>query len=455
VWLAGAGVKAPFSYGATDEFGYQAAEQVTEADEKLFDSPLDGWAFRAAQRLAPLVGKITADYDVGLVYFIADAAADGTATPHHGDGARFDVMLTVRDAKLPSPPSFEEDILPILAQNCQDCHGADLQEAKLDLRTLSAMLRGGESGPAVVPGAPQDSLPIDLVARGQMPPSEDGKLTSAELATLRRWVQARTPAEEKIVVLPPHAQVTDEDRSFWAFQPPRKAAEPRVQSTDRVRTPIDAFLLARLESQGLTFSPEADRNVLIRRAYFDLIGLPPEPAAVKAFAEDPRPQAYESLIDQLLASPHYGERWGRHWLVAAGYVDGKLDNDLATIYPKCLEIFDAPIMPVNCTQRLNSATVLQSLTLLNSEFLFEHSDRLAARVAESAGGEPAAAIQLAFWLALARPPTDAETRQSQAFLAEQAAGYESPQTPKEKAARMALADLCHMLLSSNELLYVD
>ena len=405
---------------------------LTEQGDKLFESPLDGWAYRAeGQRQAPLFGKITAEYDAGLkfkagdmliapgpehavvigwrspvagrleiqgvfehaqnccgvnsqikwyiergpapeekigfqptplvsgnsdfgspnqvgefhikdqpiqpgefIYFIVDAIADGTGTPHHGDATRFDVTLTVRDVKRPPPPSFEKDVLPVLAQKCHDCHGATVQEAKLDLRTLSAMLQGGESGPAIVAGDPANSLLVDLVARGQMPPDGSEKLSTTELANIRRWVKARTPAEEKIVALPPRAQVSTEDRQFWAFQPPRKMDVPRTQHAERVRSPIDAFLLSKLEAKQLTFSPEADRATLIRRAYFDLIGLPPEPGVVQAFLVDPRPDAYEHLVDELLKSPHYGERWGRHWLDAAGYVDNRLfDGDLATIYP--------------------------------------------------------------------------------------------------------------------------
>lgn len=268
-----------------------------------------------------------------FIYFIVDARADGTPAPHPGDGTRLDVTITVRDAVAPPPPSFEKDILPLLVAKCHDCHGADVQEAQLDLRLLSEILRGGENGPALVRGDPHGSLLVDLVTTGQMPPGKDDKLSSAELALLRRWIAAGVPAEEKVVALPPRAQVTETDRAYWAFQPPRKTAEPDVKHADRVRSPIDCFLLARLEAKGLGFAPDAERAVLIRRAYLDLIGLPPEPAAVAAFLKDERPNAYELLIDELLKSPHYGERWGRHWLDAAGYVDGKLDNDLGTIYP--------------------------------------------------------------------------------------------------------------------------
>lgn len=269
-----------------------------------------------------------------FVYFIVDAWADGTATPHHGDGTRFDVLLTLRDARFPPPPSFESDVLPILAAGCHECHGEELQEGRLDLRTLSTLLRGGENGPAVLPGDPEGSLLLDVIARGQMPPGGGDKLTPAEVSLIRRWIKARTPAAEQVVPLPPHTHISEEDRSYWAFQSPRQLPPPTPQHSERVRTPIDAFLLASLEAKGLAFSPEVDRATLIRRACFDLTGLPPTPQAVATFLADARPDAYERLIDELLASPNYGERWGRHWLDAAGYVDNRLfDGDLATIYP--------------------------------------------------------------------------------------------------------------------------
>ncbi len=403
---------------------------LVEGGSGLFGSPLDGWAYRMKEPLAPVIGRITADYDIGLnfrpgdillapgpdyavvvgwrspvggtleiqgsfehgqsccgdnsrirwfvergpapntsdgftptvlasgesdfgtstqksvfhirdqvvrpddfVYFIVDALADGTATPHAGDGTRLELKMTVRDAVFPPAPSFETEILPLLVAKCHDCHGEEVREAQLDLRTLSEILRGGENGPAVVRGEPHSSLLIDLVASGQMPPDKEHRLTESEVSLLRRWVRAGTPSEETVVALPPHSQVTEADRRHWAFQPPRRIPEPDVNTANRVRTPIDRFLLAKLEENGLGFSPDVDKRVLVRRAYLDLIGLPPEPAAVAAFIEDSRPDAWEHLLDDLLKSPHYGERWGRHWLDAAGYVDGKLDNDLGTIYP--------------------------------------------------------------------------------------------------------------------------
>ena len=243
------------------------------------------------------------------------------------------ILLSRVHAEDPAPPTFEKDIQPIFARHCLDCHGEDAQESKLDLRTISEMLRGGENGPAVVQGNAGSSLLVDLIASGQMPPGEQEKVTEADLSLVRRWIEAGMPSQQTVMPLPPHAQVTEEDRAFWAFRPRRSIDPPAVVQESRVRTPIDRFLLAKLEEKNLTFSPDAEPHALVRRAYLDLIGIPPEPAQVKAFLEDTSPDAYERLIDELLKSRHYGERWGRHWLDAAGYVDGKLDNDLGTMYP--------------------------------------------------------------------------------------------------------------------------
>src|SRR5207245_2054876 len=130
---------------------------------------------------------------------------------------------------------------------------------------------------------------------------------------------------DKVVV---EAPITAKDRQFWAFRPPVRPKVPQVKNSARVRTPIDAFILAKLEASKLDFSPDAEAVILVRRVYFDLLGLPPSPEEVDAYVSDTRPDAYERLIDRLLASPHYGERWGRHWLDAAGYADTVgTDND--------------------------------------------------------------------------------------------------------------------------------
>ena len=234
----------------------------------------------------------------------------------------------------------ERDVMvPILQVRCVVCHGRRNQEGGLDLRTRASLLKGGRSGPAIIPGKPDESLLVQRVAAQQMPPPESLRaytirpVTSEELEKLRQWIAAGAPAgpEEVLEVgSGPDPLVSEKDRRFWSFQPPKRSSVPKVRSQELVRTPIDAFLLAKLEAKGLGFSSEAERLTLMRRAYFDLIGLPPEPDEIEAHLKDRSPLAYERMIDRLLASPHYGERWARHWLDPAGYSDseGKVENDL-------------------------------------------------------------------------------------------------------------------------------
>ncbi len=232
-----------------------------------------------------------------------------------------------------------QDILPILLLRCTVCHGLRRQEGGLDLRTWAGILKGGNSGPVVVPGKPDESLILAKIRSGEMPPKkrmlEMGvkPITAAETEHLARWIAQTAPQGEAVPDIAgtgPDPLVSDKDRQFWAFQPPRPVDVPIVRHSKQVRNPIDAFILNALEKKGLTFSAEAERSVLIRRAYFDLTGLPPEPEEVQRFLTDQDPQSYEKMIDRLLASPRYGERWGRYWLDVAGYADsegGKLSAD--------------------------------------------------------------------------------------------------------------------------------
>ena len=233
----------------------------------------------------------------------------------------------------------QHDVLPILLRRCTACHGPRRQEAGLDLHTRAAMLRGGKSGPAVVPGKPDESLLIQKVRAGKMPPHDRlveacvKPMEPAEIDVLVRWIAAGAPegaVEPDVASTTPDPMVSDKDRDFWAFQPPKAVAPPAVRHADQVRNPIDAFILQKLEEKGLTLAPEADRATLLRRACLDLTGLPPEPAEIDAFLADPAPDAYEKMIDRLLVSPRYGERWGRFWLDLAGYADseGKREQDL-------------------------------------------------------------------------------------------------------------------------------
>ena len=226
------------------------------------------------------------------------------------------------------PIITEREISQIMLLRCAVCHNGRVSEGGLDLRTRTSMLKGGKSGPAINLKKPAESLLLKRIHAGEMPPLR--KLASAsvkviekaEVETVTKWIEAgaplappRAPADET------ESEVTAEDRQFWSFQSPRPQAVPVVKAKDRVRNPIDAFILEKLEAVGLSLSPEADRRTLIRRAHFDLIGLPPTPAEVDAFVRDRDPKAYEKLIDRLLESNHYGERWGRYWLDVAGYSD--------------------------------------------------------------------------------------------------------------------------------------
>jgi hypothetical protein len=233
-----------------------------------------------------------------------------------------------------SPPQFERDVLPVLTARCLKCHGATKPKARLDLRTKASLLRGGESGPALVPGSAEKSLLFQMIHKGEMPPPGKTPLTAAEVARIKAWIEAGAPAA---VSEPADTgrKITEKDRQFWAFRKPVRRSVPQVRAVDRVRTPIDAFILARLDAKGLTLSPDAEATTLVRRLYFDLLGLPPSPEEVDAFLADRRPDAYGRLVDRLLASPHYGERWGRHWLDAAGYSDSiGGDNDPGQVFPR-------------------------------------------------------------------------------------------------------------------------
>jgi hypothetical protein len=234
------------------------------------------------------------------------------------------------DPPAPGDLTFEKDILPIFEARCLGCHAGETPKAGLDLRTKGLLLRGGQTGPAVRIGSSQASLIWEKIVADQMPP-EGEKLSADQKAIIRAWIDAGAKGDD--AALPgtdsPHDVVTDADREFWSFQPAIRHPAPAVRAADLVRNPIDAFLLAELERKGLSFSPQADRLTLIRRVCFDLTGLPPTPEQIDEYLSDTADGAYERMVDRLLASPHYGERWGRHWLDAAGYADseGILDAD--------------------------------------------------------------------------------------------------------------------------------
>jgi hypothetical protein len=254
----------------------------------------------------------------------------------------FAFLLTLGASTLDAAPGspdpagldfFEAKIRPLLSANCYACHSAKSEKLKgnLHLDSKYGILKGGESGaPAIVPGDPNGSPLINAVRYEdealQMPPKK--KLAADQIAHLEEWVKLGAPIPDDAA---PTASATtkptrlslDEGRKFWSFQKPREPKVPTSQPWNWARSDIDRFIGSKLAKNKLSPSPQADRRTLIRRATFDLIGLPPTPKEIDAFVSDVDPKAYEKLIDRLLTSPHYGERWGRYWLDVARYADTK------------------------------------------------------------------------------------------------------------------------------------
>lgn len=221
---------------------------------------------------------------------------------------------------------FESRVRPVLVEHCHKCHGAAKQQASLRLDSAAALAKGGDTGPVVVAGQPDKSPLIQAVRYGgeaRMPPK--GKLPAAVIADLEKWVRdgARWPAGDKAVAASGPPDPLEARKTHWAFRPVANPPLPKVKKTGWVRDPLDAFVLARIEATGLNPAPEADKVTYIRRVTYDLTGLPPTPEEIDAFAADTRPGAHERLVDRLLASPRFGERWARHWMDIARYADTK------------------------------------------------------------------------------------------------------------------------------------
>ncbi len=227
-------------------------------------------------------------------------------------------------AKLPPPAErkvdYLADIQPLFKKNCCSCHGSEHQEGGLRLDQKQRALDGGDSGREIIPGKSADSRLVKLIAGidedfGVMPPDGKGKpLTAGEIGLIRAWI-------DQGAAWPDDAALADAAKRHWSLQPIARTAPPAVNDSSWTRSPIDAFILDRLARERLTPSPPAERTTLLRRLYLNLTGLPPSPEAIEEFTSDSRPDAVERLVDRLLASPHFGERWGRHWLDLARYAD--------------------------------------------------------------------------------------------------------------------------------------
>ena len=225
---------------------------------------------------------------------------------------------------------FEKSVRPVLVEKCWPCHGdGGRPKGGLRLTSRPAVLKGGAGGAVVIAGEPAASPLIAAIRyehEHKMPPK--GKLKDREIEVLTRWVAQGLPWPENtpapaIAADKPRSPLTDAQRGFWAFQPVKRGTIPAVRATSRARSPVDRFLLAALENHGLAPAAPADRRTLLRRATFDLTGLPPAPAEIDAFLADQSPEAFARVVDRLLASPRYGERWGRHWLDVVRYADAR------------------------------------------------------------------------------------------------------------------------------------
>jgi hypothetical protein len=243
------------------------------------------------------------------------------------------ILLSACPLRADEPIDYLRDVKPIFAKHCTMCHGTLKQRGDLRLDTAAHAMQGGNSGAAIVAGKSGASRLMQAVTGAKdvkpMPPDDRPRLSAKEIASLRSWIDqgAQAPAKEEAT--------TAAGSDHWAFRPPMHTALPKVRGEKWVRTPLDYFILARLEKERAEPAPEADRATLIRRVSLDLLGLPPSPAEVEAFLRDTAPDAYEKLVDRLLASPHYGERWARHWLDLARYADSNGFNIDAprTIWP--------------------------------------------------------------------------------------------------------------------------
>lgn len=256
--------------------------------------------------------------------------------------ALFLILAAVRSYGAEGMLTFEKDVRPIVKAHCTHCHGEEEKpEGGVDLRLRRFMDK------ILVPGQPEKSKLVEVIRSGEMP--EKGKPMPAEqLAIIEKWIaQGAKTAKPEPLSLAPGSVISDEDREYWAFQPVKRPPVPTNVDSSKVRTPVDSFVLAKLKGAGLGFAAEADRRTLIRRVTLDLTGLPPTPDEVEAFASDQSPLAYERLVERLLASKSYGERWARHWLDVVGYADSNGYSEADTLRPHAWRYRDYVIRSMN------------------------------------------------------------------------------------------------------------
>lgn len=267
----------------------------------------------------------------------------------------FTAMFATAFAEEPRELTFERDVRPILKTHCFLCHGEEEKpKGDVDLRLRRFMDKQLDGGARVlVPGKPDASEMVRLIRDGEMP-KKGKKVTPAELAIIERWIaQGAKTAKPEPETLAPGPIISEEDRAFWSFKPITRPQPPGVVNAPRVRSPIDLFILSRLREKQLDFAPEADKRTLLRRVTLDLIGLAPTPEEMDAFLADNSPDAYEKVVDRLLASPAYGERWARHWLDVAGYADSNGFAEADSIRPHAWRYRDYVIRSFNADKPWN------------------------------------------------------------------------------------------------------
>lgn len=278
--------------------------------------------------------------------------------------------------------TYERDIRPIFKTHCFQCHGegGELQGG-LDVRLRRLIAKGGDSGEAFTAGKPEESLLVQRLLDGDMPPEEVAlRPTAEEIETIQRWIAggaiASRPEPED---LDPDNYITEEERAFWSFQPVRREQPPEVKSAARVRTPIDQFIIAKLEANNLSISGDADARTIVRRVYFDLLGLPPTPQEVDAVVNDSSANAYDRMLERVLSSPRYGERWGRHWLDVAGYADSEGYTEDDPVRPYVYKYRDYVIRAFNDDKPFDDFVIEQ---LAGDELLSPPFENLTADQAE-------------------------------------------------------------------------
>src|SRR5438128_1606410 len=272
-----------------------------------------------------------------LSTFVGAASRAAPLAGSHPEGTQQGAGSKTSDSPLPGPPRlggptpegiefFEIHIRPVLIAKCYECHSAKAKSLKGGLRldTAERMRAGGESGPAIVPNKPDESLLVSALRyeSNEMPPS--GKLPDAVISDFAKWIAigAPDPRRENGAV-GTQKKTKPNPRDHWAYKQPQRSAPPKIANTAAARCDVDRFVVARLEAAKLTPSPQAAPRALLRRLYYDLVGLPPTAEQLDEFAANPSDARYEAIVDHLLASPRYGERWGRYWLDVARYADTK------------------------------------------------------------------------------------------------------------------------------------